>query len=125
MLLDTNALSAWAESDAALFRRVPMDRPWFVSTITLGEYRFGLIKSIRRIALENWLETIEADGGILVPDLQTARVYAHLRDATARQGRNLPYHDLWIAALGVQHSLAVVTQDKHFDLIPGIRRIGW
>lgn len=125
MLLDTNALSAWAEGDAALFRRVPMDRPWFVSTITLGEYRFGLIKSIRRSALEKWLEVLETDGAILMPDSQTARVYADLRDVTTRQGRNLPYHDLWIAALGVQHTLAVITRDKHFDSIPGIRRIAW
>lgn len=125
MLFDTNALSAWAESDPALFRRVSMDRPWVVSTITLGEYRFGLLRSVRRAILEIWLDEMEADGGILVPDAQTARSYANLRDHTTRAGRVLPYHDLWIAALAVQHNLPVVSRDGHFDVIPGIRRIGW
>ncbi len=125
LLLDTNAVSAWADSDPDLFRRVPMDRLWLVSTISLGEYRYGLLNSIRRAALETWLEDFEAEETILTPDAQTARSYAYLRHAVTRDGRTIPYHDLWIAALAHQYGLPVVSRDRHFDSIPGIRRVAW
>ncbi len=125
MLLDTNALSAWAEQDVGLFRVLPPDRPWYISSIVLGEYRFGLVKSRRREALERWLESVEAFCVLLLPDAMTARRYAVLRDETSRAGHIMPYHDLWIAALADQHGLPIISRDAHFDSIPGIRRVGW
>ena len=41
MLLDTNALSAWAEQDAKFLGVLRGDRPWYLPSIALGEYRFG------------------------------------------------------------------------------------
>lgn len=125
MLLDTNALSAWAESDPGLLRVPRPDRPWFLSSIALGEYRFGLLQSTRRAELERWLEQVEAVCITLVLDATTARPYARLRAAVTRAGHAVPYHDLWIAASADQHGLEVVSRDTHFDLIPGVRRIGW
>ena len=37
----------------------------------------------------------------------------------------VPYHDLWIGALALQHNVEVVSRDAHFDLMPDVRRIGW
>ena len=37
----------------------------------------------------------------------------------------IPSNDIWIAALCRQHSLPLLSRDRHFDLVPGIRRIGW
>ena len=125
MLLDTNALSAWAKRDPIFLRTPPMDRLWYLSAITLGEYRFGLLKSSQRGRLERWLEDTEPLCIVLAPDAQTARHYARLRFTVTSVGRNPQYHDLWIAALAVQHGLPVVSLDTHFDSIPGIRRIGW
>jgi predicted nucleic acid-binding protein len=59
MLLDTNAISAWAEQDAGVLGVLRGDRLWFLPGIALGEYRFGLIKSRRREVLETWLNEIE------------------------------------------------------------------
>src|ERR1700753_3966327 len=54
MLLDTNAISAWAKGDAALWSALRPDRPWYLPSIALGEYRYGLLKSTRRNELERW-----------------------------------------------------------------------
>ena len=50
MLLDTNAISAWAEQDAGFLRVLRGDRPWYLPSIALGEYRFGVVNSTRREA---------------------------------------------------------------------------
>lgn len=42
-----------------------------------------------------------------------------------REGINLPLSDLAIAALAIEHTLAVFTLDKHFEKIPGLRIYKW
>ena len=125
MLLDTNAISAWAEQEPGLLAVLRGDRPWYLPSIALGEYRFGVLNSTRREALERWLESVEAACVVLAPDAVTARHYAALRDALRRANTPVPYHDIWIAAIAEQHGLEVVTRDAHFDRMPGIRRVGW
>ena len=125
MLLDTNAISAWAEQEAAFLAVLRGDRPWYLPSIALGEYRFGVVNSTRREALEQWLAQVEAACVVLAPDAETARHYATIRDALRRANTPIPYHDIWIAALAEQHRLSVVTRDAHFAHVPGIRRVGW
>jgi tRNA(fMet)-specific endonuclease VapC len=125
MILDTNAISAWAKGDAALLRALRTDRAWFLPSIALGEYRYGLLKSTRRTELENWLGQIEAACVVLAADAATARHYASLRLASESGAAEVPYHDLWIGALALQHNLEVVSRDTHFDSMPGVHRIGW
>ena len=125
MLLDTNALSAWAKGDAALLHVLRSDRTWYLPSIVLGEYRYGLLKSIRRVELELWLDSVEAACVVLVADAETARHYANLRRTIDTVGGEIPYHDIWIGALALQHDLGVVSRDAHFDKMPQIHRIAW
>ena len=125
MLLDTNAISAWAKDDAALLEALPPDRTWYLPSIALGEYRYGLLKSTFRAELEGWLESVETACVVLVADGETARHYAELRRSLDAVRGDVPYHDIWIGALAIQHNLSVVSRDGHFDKMPGIRRIGW
>ena len=125
MILDTNAISAWAEDDRELLRALRGDRLWYLPSIALGEYRFGVINSTRRETLERWLEEIEAACVVLGPDAATAVQYAVIRDELRRAATPIPYHDIWIAALARQHGLEVVSRDGHFDQVSGLRRIRW
>ena len=125
MILDTNAISAWAENDRALLGVLRGDRLWYLPSIALGEYRYGVLNSNRRELLERWLEQIEAACVVLAPDAATASHYAASRDALRRASTPVPYHDIWIAALARQHGLAVVTRDAHFDRVPGLQRVDW
>lgn len=40
-------------------------------------------------------------------------------------GRLIPTNDIWIAALARRHHTPVLSQDRHFDHVPGIQRIDW
>ena len=124
MILDTNATSAWAENDPALLSALRGDRPWFLPSIALGEFRYGVLGSTLRAELEAWLEQVEAACEVLAPDAITARHYGELRRALDLEPGHVPYHDIWIGALARQHGLEVVSRDTHFDTMPGIRRIG-
>jgi predicted nucleic acid-binding protein len=125
MLLDTNAISAWAEQEAGFLKALRKDWAWYLPSIALGEYRFGLVKSNRRTALEEWLAGIQAACTVLNADAVTAKHYAEIRASLQGANRSIPYHDIWIAALAIQHTLPVMSRDAHFDRISGIRRISW
>lgn len=125
MILDTVALSAFLSKDPSLIRALSSTRVLSLPSIVLGEYRFGLLSSARRVSLEETLEQLETASRILPVDELTARSYAVIRHELETAGTPVPMNDLWIAALARQHDLPVVTQDAHFAYVRGLKRIGW
>jgi len=96
-----------------------------VQVIVLGEYRLGISQSRRRTEYENWLrEWVEAVT-VLNIDEETTRHYAAIGLELKRSGKPIPANDLWIAALCRQHSLPLISRDRHFDLVRGLERIAW
>ncbi len=62
---------------------------------------------------------------VLDIDEETTHHYAAIGLELKRIGKPIPANDLWIAALCRQHALPLVSRDRHFDLVRGIRRIDW
>ena len=125
MILDTNALSAYADEDAALFPIVePLDR-LFLPAIVLGEYLSGIVISRNRARYEAWLESLIVGCTVLDITQETSRHYANLVLELRKIGKPIPANDLWIAALCRQHSLPLLSRDRHFDFVPFLRRISW
>ncbi len=125
MILDTNALSAFADGEAAVggvLRRQPRAA---IPVIVLGEFRYGIAGSRYKVEYEAWLDATLPVFDVLAVDEETAHAYAELRAALKRSGRSIPANDTWIAALALQHGLPVLTRDEHFDAIPGIERRNW
>jgi tRNA(fMet)-specific endonuclease VapC len=125
MILDTNALSAAADDDPSLAAVLARAEQIALPVIVLGEYRHGIARSRHRATYESWLEALLND--CLVLDIQepTTHHYAEITLELKRKGKPIPTNDLWIAALCRQHSLPLLSRDRHFDLVPGIKRIGW
>ena len=74
---------------------------------------------------EEWLGIFLPTVTLLDVQAETAVLYAIIGDELCRLGRPIPDNDIWIAALGRQHRLPILSNDTHFDAISGIRRIGW
>ena len=51
------------------------------------------------------------------------QIYAGLFAQLRRQGTPIPTNDIWIAALALQHNLALLSRDAHFDNLPQLRRV--
>jgi tRNA(fMet)-specific endonuclease VapC len=58
-------------------------------------------------------------------DTETARYYAELKNALRLKGHPIPENDIWIAAVALQHGLALVTRDTHFDGIKNLKSVVW
>jgi tRNA(fMet)-specific endonuclease VapC len=125
MILDTNGLSALAEGELRLEPILRKATQIAVPVIVLGEYRYGIQQSRERQRYEHWLVEYLPKFRVLNVDEQTTTSYAAVRGELKRAGTPIPSNDVWIAALCRQHSLAVLSRDRHFDLVHGLRRIDW
>jgi len=125
LILDTNALSAAADRDPAALEVVARAHRLAVPVIVLGEYQLGIAQSRHRTEYENWLREWIGTVTVLDIDDETTHHYAAIGLELKRSGKPIPANDLWIAALCRQHSLPLVSQDRHFDLVKGLERIDW
>lgn len=125
MILDTNALSAAADDDPAVLAIVAGADELALPVIVLGEYRYGIAQSRNRTDYEIWLQTLVIDCTVLEVNEETTRFYAAINLELRRLGKPIPTNDLWIAALGQQHSLPILSRDHHFDWVSGNRRLDW
>jgi len=125
MILDTNALSAAADSDPALVAILAGADQLAIPVIVLGEYRYGISQSRHRLAYERWLKGLLQDCLVLDVNEPTTHHYAEINLELRRSGTPIPTNDLWISALCRQHSLPLLSRDRHFDLVKGTKRIGW
>ena len=125
MILDTNGLSAVADGDLTLEPILRRATEVALPVMVLGEYRYGIRRSRDRARYERWLAEAIPNYRVLVVDRGTAEQYAEVRDELKRNGHAIPANDLWIAALARQHDLPLLSRDRHFDLVPRLKRVGW
>lgn len=125
MILDTNALSAFADGVPQVVQQVGTAEDLHVPAIVLGEYRFGIVTSRRWRDYEAWLARGRAFWNVLPVVEETAAHYASIRQQLKEAGVPLRANDVWIAALAQQHELPVLSRDTHFDAVAGLTRLSW
>jgi tRNA(fMet)-specific endonuclease VapC len=125
LILDTNALSAIADGDASAMDIVERTERLAVPVIVLGEYRLGIAQSRQRAIYQNWLREWISAVDVLDIDEETTHSYAAIGLELKKKGKPIPANDLWIAAVCRQYSLPLLSRDKHFDLVSGLRRLDW
>ncbi|MGD0498649.1 MAG: type II toxin-antitoxin system VapC family toxin [Bryobacteraceae bacterium] len=125
LILDTNALSAFADGDPDLRRMIAYETDFAIPSIVLGEYLFGVRESRHKSRYESWLRTNASVFLMLAVQPSTAAHYAEIRSELKAVGRPIPTNDLWIAALAREHRSPLVTRDKHFGAVRGLQVLGW
>jgi predicted nucleic acid-binding protein len=125
LILDTNALSAFADGDQALAQLLSSERRFALPVIVLGEYRYGILQSRHRATYERWLADLLANVDVLHVTVDVAVTYANLRVLLKQAGRPIPANDAWIASIALHQRRPLVTRDAHFDAIPGLSRLAW
>ena len=125
MIIDTNALSAIADNEPGIHPVMARALVAAIPAIVLGEYVFGIMQSARSSQHQKWLRENLPAFRVLDVTEQTAEYYAGLRLELRRAGTPIPSNDLWIAALCREHNLPVLSRDRHFDRVAGLRRVEW
>lgn len=88
----------------------------YLSVITIGEIRKGLIKlseSRRKESITNWLNSLIEDyhNRILTIDLMVAENWGNILGKAEKEGNPIPAIDSLIAAIAYTHNLALVTRN--------------
>ncbi|MCI0534991.1 MAG: PIN domain-containing protein [Verrucomicrobiales bacterium] len=125
MILDTNALSAWADGTAAIGAALSSAGRLVLPAVALGEYLFGILQSRHRQRYEDWLTANLPTVDLAIVGYRTAREYAKIRLELKQRATPIPANDAWIAALARQYVLPILSNDTHFDAVPGIQRISF
>jgi predicted nucleic acid-binding protein len=125
MILDTNALSALGNREPAIIEYLKQSPEPVLCFIVVAEYRRGLLNSTKPERGNSMLATLNSTLAMLHWDNETLTHYAEIGHHLKITGRPIPTNDIWIAALARQHDMPVLSRDRHFDFIPGIRRLEW
>lgn len=93
--------------------------------VVLGELRAGFAHGRRPADNERTLRRFLLTPGVTVlfADDQTTHHYADVFRQLRKQGTPVPTNDMWLAALVLQHNLALHARDRHFDHLPQIVRV--
>lgn len=93
--------------------------------IVVAELRAGFGQGRRRVQNEATLQRLLLKERVSVayPDDDTTYRYADVYAQLRRQGTPIPTNDMWIAAIVLQHNLALHARDRHFDHLPQIVRV--
>ncbi len=122
ILLDTSGYSALLRGDAPVLSRIQEADEIVVTPIVLGElkagFEMGKHREKNRRELSRFLESSRV--AIVGLDEETSERYATIVSSLRRAGTPIPTNDLWIAASAMQHGLAIVTTDSHFEKVPQI-----
>ncbi len=125
MIVDTNALSAFADGSDEVRSALSAGDRIAVPVIVLGEFRYGVAQSRQKQVYELWLDTYLPDFQVLEISERTSLKYAAIRTELRRIGRPIPANDAWIAALCREYQLPLLSRDRHFDYVKDLRRVSW
>ena len=123
--LDTNCYRDFCAGDREVLDRVQLAERVVLPVVTLAELRAGFRCGTRAAENERVLQRFlhRPRVGVLYASEDTTRHYAQLFAQLRTQGTPIPVNDLWIAALVIEHGLALYSRDGHFDHLPQLARV--
>jgi tRNA(fMet)-specific endonuclease VapC len=126
-LLDTNMASALMKAQAHAIARLRATAPQDVclSVVTEAELLYGGARRPEARTLRAAIDAFLAAIDVLPWTSATARRYAILRAELEGRGKPLGALDLMIAAHAVEHEAVLVTTDRAFGAVPGLRLEDW
>ena len=122
MILDTNALSAWADGDPAIEPLLRTASRLVIPVVVLGEFEFGIRQSRHASRYAEWLDVNLDTVEVARIDRAIAAVYGAIRLELKQAGTPIPINDTWIAAVARHERLPIISRDGHFDAVRGVER---
>ena len=123
IILDTNAYTAYLAGDEQVLHALATADITFLSIFVMGELYAGFKGGSREkdnIAyLQNFITKPRVS--ILTATQETAEIFGHIKNLLKKAGTPLPINDVWIASHAMETGSVVVTYDKHFTRVSGLR----
>ena len=96
-----------------------------LASFAYGELIYGARLARNPEESRSKLDALVARCVVLHPDAATLETYANLKVQLRTQGTPIPENDIWIAALCLQHDMELAFRDKHFEFVPGLKKLHW
>ncbi len=123
IILDTNAYTALLRGDEEVLGVVASAEVVFMSIFVLGELHAGFSGGAKKRQNNDALKRFlgKPSVKILNATAETAEVFGELKNMLKQAGTPLPINDVWIASHAIETGSVIVTYDRHFQRIRGIR----
>jgi predicted nucleic acid-binding protein len=125
LALDTSGYSQFAVGVEAAVAAMEAAESLAISTVVLGELFAGFRRGTREKANRKRLdEFVDAFAVRILPlTIVEANWYATVIERLRATGRPIPTNDAWIAAAALAAGAGLLTADRHFDVVAGLKVI--
>lgn len=123
LIVDTNAYRAFTDGIPSAVDAIQLANEICFSVIVLGELRAGFLNGTQLERNEATLRLVlEGSKSRIVPvSSLTSIIYAQIWKDLKTRGAPIPTNDVWIAAPCLEIDGTLLTRDRHFNKIPGLR----
>jgi predicted nucleic acid-binding protein len=125
--LDTNAYTALMKGDQKVIALLKEAKEVFLPSFVVAELLFGFKKGTRTAQNLKTLADFESYPKVnrFYAGPETLEIFSDLLLQLKNNGRPIPTHDIWIAAIAIENGSTLVTYDKHFEYVIGLRLVDW
>ena len=126
-MLDTNIVSFLLRNNEQVKAHLRQHRPRDIalSSITKAELLYGLAKRPEATRLHGAVQTLLRSFEILPWSADIAEHYGRLRADIEKKGISLSDLDLLIASQAIAEDLTLITNDRAFSKIAGLKTADW
>ena len=124
VIIDTNAYTRLLAGEEDVLDVIGTAEIVYMSIFVLGELYAGFAGSTQERDNKNALDSflLKPTVKILNATSETAKVFGMVKQDLKRAGTPLPINDVWIAAHALETGSTLITYDRHFKKIAGLRR---
>ena len=123
VLLDTNGYTRFLQGDEDVLDEMSDADTVLMSIVVLGELHAGFAGGRHKKRNTSQLNQFLAKPTVEMVDAthHTAEIFGHIKNLLKQNATPIPINDVWIAAHVVQTGAKLVTFDRHFLKVPGLR----
>ncbi len=123
ILIDTNAYSRYLLGDERVLEYLFGADIIYMSIFVLGELYYGYSLGSKERDNREKLRTFLAKPGVFLLDAthETSEFFAAIKKQLKENGTPIPLNDAWIAAHSMETGAELITFDRHFQHVPGLR----
>lgn len=121
--LDTNIAIGVLNGNKDILNKVQNYEVIFLPVTVSGELLFGAKNSAQRKTNLKKFRSFIGDCEILEINNLVAEAYSDIRLDLKQKGKPIPENDIWIAAICIIHGIPLLTNDKHFKEIKGLKAV--
>ena len=127
LVVDTNAYSAFKRNEPQVFEAFMSAETIILPVFVLGEllygFKLGNRESENLDELQRFINVASVE--VVYPNWDVAEVYSDVFINLKRKGMPIPINDVWIASTAMALGAKLISRDKHFQAIDGLRLLSF